>query len=125
RIPVVFDAHEYWPEADLGAAEFEIRFWEDFERRLLPHTALRATVSPGLAALMERQYGVPFLVLPNAEPRASALPARDAAGPGGPVQFLFQGGFARGRGIDLLIEAWPRVTAQAHLVLRGPSGEFR
>lgn len=124
-VPVVFDAHEYWPEADLAAAGFEQQFWEDMERSLLPHTRLRATVSTGLAALMERQYGVPFLVLPNAEPRAS-LPARPPpAVETPPCVFLFQGGFARGRGIELLIEAWPQVRADAHLHLRGPLGPWR
>ncbi|MEJ8835230.1 glycosyltransferase family 4 protein [Ramlibacter sp. AN1133] len=127
RVPVVFDAHEFWPEADLGAALFEQQLWQAVERRLVRHAALRATVSPGLAALMQRLYGVPFLVLPNAEPRSSALAAGPAAAAprAGPCRFLFQGGFARGRGIELLIAAWPRVREDAQLVLRGPAGEWR
>jgi glycosyltransferase involved in cell wall biosynthesis len=124
-VPVVFDAHEYWPEADLGSADFEQQFWERLERQLLPHTALRATVSSGLARLMERQYGLPFMLLPNAEPLASQCGPHAQPHAGQPCVFLFQGGFARGRGIELLIAAWPDVCEDAHLVLRGPLGEWR
>ncbi len=124
RAPVVFDAHEYWPEADLTAAEFEIRFWEDVERRLLPHAALRVSVSTGIAEFMEQQYGVPFSVIPNAEPLRALRPPTPPP-PEPPCLFLFQGGFAPGRGIELLIAAWKRVDPRAHLLLRGPHGEWR
>lgn len=124
RVPVIFDAHEYWPEADLGSADFEIGFWEDMERRLLRHADLRVTVSTGLARRMERQYGTPFMVVPNAEPLASRLEEAAPAPPAPTCQFLFQGVFAPGRGLELLIAAWPRTAPEAHLVLRGPPWEF-
>lgn len=124
RVPVIFDAHEYWPEADLASADFEIAFWEDMERRLLRHADLRVTVSTGLARRMERQYGTPFLVVPNAEPRASGLAQPPTPPPAPPCEFLFQGVFAPGRGLELLVAAWPRTAPEAHLVLRGPPWAF-
>lgn len=123
---VVFDAHEYWPEADLGSAEFEKRFWEDLERVLVPLAELRVTVSTGLANLMQQRYGVPVMVVPNAELRANLLAPRPAPGAARqPCTFLFQGGFARGRGLELLIEAWPLTDEQALLHLRGPDCDYR
>jgi glycosyltransferase involved in cell wall biosynthesis len=74
---------------------------------------------------MERHYGVPFMVLPNAEPRASQCDVQRQQRADKTCVFLFQGGFARGRGIELLIAAWSEVSEDAHLVLRGPLGEFR
>lgn len=124
KAKVVFDAHEYWAEADLGAADFEIQLWARVERLLLPHADLRFTVSTGLARMMEASYGVPVGVLPNAEPKSEQ---RRMGGhkPDGVCDFLFQGGFARGRGIELLIDAWPDVAESAHLHLRGPLGDWR
>jgi glycosyltransferase involved in cell wall biosynthesis len=125
-VPVLYDAHEYWAEADVDSFEYEKQFWMDVERRLVVHADLRQTVSPGLAALMSAQYGVPFDMVPNCEPADRLAPARDA-GPrtDGPCQFLFQGNFAAGRGIDLLIEAWAATDARAILQLRGPDNPFK
>lgn len=124
RAKVVFDAHEYWPEADLGAADFEVAFWAKVERLLLPHTDLRFIVSTGLARMTESNCGVPVAVLPNAEPRSGEL-VEPRPKPTDVCHFLFQGGFARGRGIELLIDIWPEVIETAHLHLRGPVGEWR
>lgn len=127
-VPVVYDAHEYWPEADLGSLAYESDFWRCMEQKLLPHAQLRVTVSPGLADLMQRESGAPFGVLPNAEPLDRAVAAHLAVTPGersDPCVFLFQGGFARGRGIEALIDAWASVSAGAHLHLRGPDGFYK
>jgi hypothetical protein len=51
-VPVIYDAHEYWPEARLSQLEFEGEFWRNFERRLVQHVDYRQTVSPGLAEHM-------------------------------------------------------------------------
>lgn len=125
RVKVVYDAHEYWPEADLGSADFEISLWMRLESLLARHAACRFTVSTGLAQLMSENYGLDFQLLPNAEPRRVRRLSPGQAAPADVCVFLFQGGFAQGRGIELLIEAWPSVCAQAHLHLRGPLGEWR
>src|SRR5207302_1174245 len=44
---------------------------------------------------------------------------------GDELVFLYQGGFAPGRGIEHLIRAWAQVDAPARLLLRGPDNPFK
>jgi glycosyltransferase involved in cell wall biosynthesis len=129
KVPLIYDAHEFWPAADVDQAGFEHDFWVSLEKRLVSQVDYAQTVTPGLAAHMTRLYGVPFFCTPNAEPIAAKLPAREASKntgkAGSKCRFLFQGGFAPARGIDILIKAWPRTDSAAVLVLRGPDNEYR
>ena len=126
-VPVIYDAHEFWPEADVDQSEEERTFWLKLEGRLLAGVDLAQTVSPGLANLMTRLYGTKFAVLPNAEPLSGGLVAPTPKHPSDSrsCRFLFQGGFARARGIDLLISAWPMTHSDAILELRGPNNEYK
>jgi glycosyltransferase involved in cell wall biosynthesis len=125
-IPVLYDAHEYWPEADVDSFEYEKEFWVSMERRLLLHTDLRQGVSPGIAGFMAAQYGVPFGYVPNCEPADRLLPSRRRESRAdGSCVFLFQGNFATGRGIELLIQAWSDTDPRAILQLRGPDNPFK
>ena len=126
NIPLFYDAHEYWPEADPSSFEFERQFWVGMERRLVKHTDYRQTVSPGLAGIMSKQYGCDFNVTPNAEPIANAKPTFNNLNKNATqCHFLYQGGFATGRGIDLLIKAWPNTDERAILSLRGPENSYK
>lgn len=120
-VPVFYDAHEYWPEADFARYEYETQFWIGLERRMVAHADYRQTISPGLTKYMTAQYGVSFEVVPNCEPADSLLPLipRQPRADG-MCHFLYQGRFAAGRGIDLLIQAWPDTEPDAILLLRGP-----
>jgi glycosyltransferase involved in cell wall biosynthesis len=125
-VPILYDAHEYWPEADVSSFEYEKQFWINLERRMVAHADHRQTVSPGLTALMSAQYGVPFENVPNCEPvdrlrPVIARPLRED----GSCHFLFQGNFAPGRGIDLLIGAWKDTDPRAILLLRGPDNPHK
>lgn len=120
--PLIYDAHEYWAHADVQQAEFEQHFWTALEARLLTHVDLAVTVSTPLSKIMSHEYGTTFATLPNAEPIESLCNIKSAQLPESPCTFLFQGGFAQGRGIDLLINAWPSdLNANARLLLRGPN----
>lgn len=126
-IPVVYDAHEYWPESDLRSHEYEVQYWIRLERRLVSQVDYCQTVSFGLAEWMSKQYEKPFESVPNCEPlsayiKPEALPQKDH---GSACHFLFQGAFAVGRGIELLIAAWPHTDAEAILFLRGPDNPFK
>jgi glycosyltransferase involved in cell wall biosynthesis len=124
--PLIYDAHEYWAHADVQQAEFEKRFWTALEARLLAHVDLAATVSTPLSQVMSDDYGTIFETLPNAEPIQSASIAKASRSSDATCTFLFQGGFAQGRGIDLLINAWPsRGNTNARLLLRGPHSAER
>lgn len=125
-IPIVYDAHEYWPEADVASFEFEKMFWIGMERRLVQSVEHCQTVSPGLAKIMSEQYGREFHVVPNCEPLISAIePEFLRQRDDGTCHFIFQGNFAPKRGIDLLIDAWAGTEPGAILVLRGPDNDHK
>lgn len=125
-VPVLYDAHEYWPEQDVRGSEAEKDFWIALERRLVAHADRLQTVSPGLAALMSAQYGRPFETVPNCEPADRLLPWRERAPRAdGSCHFIYQGNFAPGRGLDLLVQAWPETDPRAILQLRGIGGEYK
>jgi glycosyltransferase involved in cell wall biosynthesis len=127
---VVFDAHEYWPYSFTDFQHWEIEFWSSLEARFALAADLRVTVSPQLADRMSREYGVPFLNLPNAATVAQGeIAGLDEAfvkrARRGPLRVLYQGGFAQGRGLEEVIQAWQHVRSGAVLSLRGPDNEYR
>jgi glycosyltransferase involved in cell wall biosynthesis len=124
-VPLVYDAHEYWPYSLPGAKPWQIRYWSDLERTLVKHVTLPITVSPPLAELMTRDYGSIFDCIPNCAPLGSELEvdleAALASRSGyDNVIFLVQAGFVAERGFDKLVKAWSKVDSRAKLWLRGP-----
>jgi glycosyltransferase involved in cell wall biosynthesis len=123
-VPLLYDAHEFWGQADPSSFEFERQFWIGMEQRLVRHADRRQTVSPGLARIMSELYSCDFDVVPNCEPLASVQASLSGTGSSS-CKFLFQGNFAVARGIDLLIQAWPGTREEAHLLLRGPNSTYK
>lgn len=124
KIPVLYDAHEYWPEADVRALEYEEQYWRQLERRLVPYCDYCQTVSPGLAEIMQAQYGNKFSFVPNCVPIHDGLINHSPLDKTDKCSFLFLGSFAPGRGIELLIQAWSKTSESALLLLRGPVNPF-
>jgi glycosyltransferase involved in cell wall biosynthesis len=128
---VVYEALEYWPEADPSQPDFAKEFWRQLESRIVPYADHCGTVTPQLAALMQEDFGVDFFAVPNCIPcSGKASSSRDetiegAATESGSVRFLFQGNFAPHRGIELLLKAWGKVEPSAILLLRGPDNPFK
>jgi glycosyltransferase involved in cell wall biosynthesis len=122
--PLLYDSHEYWPQADLLGEAWEERVTTSIERRLIRRADRVVSVSPPLARHLERLYGIDdVLAVPNAEPRARR-PAEPAA-PRRPVRFLLQGQVARGRGIERLLASWAELDEpEAVLYLRCPPNDF-
>jgi glycosyltransferase involved in cell wall biosynthesis len=124
-VPLVYDAHEYWPYAFPKFQRWESEFWCGVEKSLIGRVALPLTVSPQLAAIMSDAYGVAFDCVPNCAPLGSetgidleaALAARAASEE---VIFLYQGGIAPQRGLEKLVGAWGKVDKRAKLWVRGP-----
>src|SRR3546814_1980830 len=69
---LVYDAHEYWPYSDFRFLQWESDFWAHIERGLAAEADIRLTVSGPLADRMAEDYGVPFSVVPNCEPKSAA-----------------------------------------------------
>lgn len=129
-VPVIYEALEYWPEADPDQGDFAILFWRQFESRLVGYADYRGTVSPPMAHLMRDIYGSDFYYIPNAPLANEQSPAPQSslirrAAKQGEVRFLFQGNFAPYRGLEQLIQAWAKVPRHAVLILRGPDNPFR
>lgn len=129
NVPLIYEALEYWPEADPNQHEFARIFWLQFEARLARYADFRGTVSPPLALLMSEQFGVPFYCVPNCAPLSSRiaappLPETTVVAPDR-VRFLFQGNFAPYRGLEQLVQAWNKVDPRAVLLLRGPDNAFK
>lgn len=128
-VPVFYDAHEYWAHSDVNSFEFEKCYWVALESRLVAFADYRQIVSPGLAALLSEQYSSPFSCLPNCEPwipnREVSLKDSETVNGIEECNFLFQGGFAQGRGLDLLINAWSQTCNHAILSLRGRDNLYK
>ncbi|RYG37526.1 MAG: hypothetical protein EON93_03510, partial [Burkholderiales bacterium] len=93
---LIYDAHEFWPYSFPQFSEpEEEQAWVRIERKLVQATDARFVVSPGLAEAMGKEYGLPFLTLPNAAPlaEASSLPSKSSKS-SDRLEFLFLGGFA-------------------------------
>ena len=119
KIPVFYDAHEYYPDSDVLRISYERQFFANLEKKLVPYTDLRQTVSPGLAEIMEEDYNVKFSYVPNCEPLRKLKLSKKISDKDN-CNFLYQGNFAPDRGIDLLIDAWTKTNGKAILLLRGP-----
>jgi glycosyltransferase involved in cell wall biosynthesis len=124
---LLYDTHEYWPQANRTASALEERLTETLERRLIRAADAVVTVSPQLARHLERTYGLTGVVAaPNAVPfREEVTPSPPRRR--GPVRFLLQGHVGPGRGVGELLEAWARLSIgdDAELVVRAPFGPER
>lgn len=129
-IPIIYEALEYWPEADPDQGDFLRIFWSQFESRLVGYADYRGTVSPSLAQLMGDVYKSEFYWVPNAPPlfvsnSEKPLPSSVDFSKQNVVRFIFQGNFAPHRNLEHLIRIWGKVSLNAVLILRGPENSFR
>ena len=124
-IPVIYEALEYWPEADPESEQFEIDFWVDMERFLLTYVDYCNTVSPGLAALMANKYGRDFETVPNCCPLRQGVGQDFIRQTNANTRFIFQGSFAPSRGLEELIKAFSSKHVNACLHLRGKDNSYR
>ncbi|WP_166294306.1 glycosyltransferase family 4 protein [Bradyrhizobium sp. 2S1] len=122
---LVYDAHEYWPYAIQAFRHWECEFWVSIDRGLAANADLRSTVSPPLAALMSDTYGMNFFSVPNCVPLSQALPGTTTKFNDEIIEYLYQGIFAPGRGLEELIDAFVRTTGRIRLKLRGPDGNYK
>lgn len=139
HIPLVYDAHEFWPYADVYFKPWETDFWLNFESVLLKQVDVPVTVSRGLAEKMEEKYHQSFLYVPNTELKKDHLTLESTKPQKAEmleytqlpetllersIVFLYQGAFAKGRGLKKLIKAWKRVDKCCLLFMRGPDNEY-
>ena len=123
--PVLFDAHEYYPEHFA-----QLRWWRlvmapylDYLcRTYMPQAGATTTVSPGLAALYAGRVGVEPTVIVNAPPRADLQPSPA----GRPVRLLHHGLADRRRRLERMVEAVRLLDDRfvLHLMLMGSNRDI-
>ena len=130
---LVYDCHEFLPHAWPDATRWNRWLLGRYEGWLIRFADNVFSVNPLLAAeIMNAYRGIEVQSVPNAAPLGDERmnstgdatgDRRAAAGCAGrprPLEFLFQGGFGPGRGIEELIRAWQAVNPNdAVLLLRG------
>jgi glycosyltransferase involved in cell wall biosynthesis len=123
--PVIYDSHEFWPEADLRAANLQIMMMKSFERKLIRQADVVITVSPQIARLLEKLYKIKNVrSVPNAEPNIDHSINRNCEITY-PIRFLLQGQASPGRGIEEFLESWSQLRdKRAILILRCPENPF-
>lgn len=101
--PLVFDAHELFPEVpELVDKPFVRRVWRNVERRCLPHVSLAFTVSRPVADEYNRRYGIRMNVLRNV-PQNTAIEL-SVKRVGERSTLLYQGAVNVGRGVRELVD---------------------
>ncbi len=124
--PVIYDSHELWPEADPVAENWEKKVTTWVERWLIRNANTVITVTPQIARRLEGLYGITnALTVPNAEPFHNTITPSYKRPISLPLNFLYQGGVAPGRGIEEFIGLWSQVKEdRAILTLRAPENDY-
>jgi glycosyltransferase involved in cell wall biosynthesis len=127
-VPLVYDAHELYPEIGTLTARQRSRLGR-LERRLMPTANASITVNPYIADEMARRYRMakPHVILNAIDPPSADVEVEQAGnsfraklGLGADVRILlFQGWMSETRGLDRLITAVSQTSDHIHLVLLG------
>ncbi len=118
RIPVVYDAHELWPDRN---GRPEPRWWLIACESLFVRAADEViTTSPGYADTMMRRYRIRRPTVVRNVPAEASPPA--AGRPPGPPVLVYVGGVLRGRGIEQAISALPHLS-DVRLDVIGPGAD--
>jgi glycosyltransferase involved in cell wall biosynthesis len=123
---IVYDTHELETEVH-GSTGVRRVFARMVERNLIRFVDQIITVSPSIAGWYQIAYGISNVHVVRNLPHATPRPEEDTRGllrrhcgvGADELLFIYQGLFVEGRGIELLLAAWPEVGAGKHLVFMG------
>jgi glycosyltransferase involved in cell wall biosynthesis len=123
---VIYDCHEFTPHMKLNAHGAEIAHWRRYERKWARHIDAFVTVTPQIAELCARLYGLRKAhCVPNAPPLCPPRRPSCQRPLRAKVLFLLQGGAAPGRGFEALLHAWRRFNEpRACLLIRCPDSAY-
>jgi glycosyltransferase involved in cell wall biosynthesis len=124
--PVVYDSHEFWPEAFLESGPFAKKVVEGLERHYVQKADFVITVNSRLAAHLAKLYGLKKVYsVPNAQPIEAKIKPEFSGSLNFPIKFLLQGQVAAKRGIEELLDAWINLEEKrVLLVLRCPANNY-
>jgi glycosyltransferase involved in cell wall biosynthesis len=121
---LVFDAHEYFEEVpEVTGRPLIKKIWQLVANLCIPKAHLAYTVNRALAQLFSEKYRIPFHTIRNV-PYPYGIISRN------PKQekpiILYQGALNKGRGLEYLIQAMPRIDAICLIAGEGDlSGQLR
>jgi len=120
-VPLVYDAHEFWPGRDRHGRPTPYQQWQEkrTERRLGGLAAEVITVGPELAQLLEKHYGwTNVTVVKN----TFAMPAAGtpAPSPASPTAVVYAGRIGPGRDLETVVKAASDI-APLRTILVGPA----
>lgn len=101
--PVVFDAHEYYPEEFSGSRLWRLLFRRHYVQlceEYIPRCAAMTTVCPGLAELYQKHFGARPTVIRNAPEYEELAPSPPL---GGGIRLIHHGGASKDRRIEDMI----------------------
>lgn len=108
RKPIVFDAHELYPEVpELAHRPMVKKTWELIERLTLKQIKRGYTVCQPIADIYQRKYNIEMKVVRNAPMSNVAKPVDNYLSFTGKKMILYQGAVNIGRGIEWMIDAMP------------------
>lgn len=131
-IPVIYDAHEFYPYCSSSSDKEFVRYFLDYEDSIIHDIDYVVSVNPLICEQIAKAYNLDkTFSVPNCAPRnVKEAPFEcdyPSSLPDGCVKFLFQGGISAERGFEELLKAWKLLGTDsgAVLLLRGPDGEQR
>jgi hypothetical protein len=126
KVKIVFEALEFWTEADNDFHPNEKKFYKDIEEYLLKHCDFCHTVSKGLAETFKENYSKEFDYSFNAVPLTTKRTISNTEIQESHIlKFIFQGTFARNRYLEELITAFSSPKVKSKLYLRGKNNLYK
>jgi glycogen synthase len=118
-VPLVYDAHEFWPGRDRHGRPTPYQHWREtrLERRLGAGAAEVVTVGPELAQLLEKRYGWTNVTVVR---NTFSMPPDDRKPPDQPTAAVYAGRIGPGRDLETVV-ATARAIRPLKTVLVGPA----
>ena len=115
RKPLVYDAHEYFPEMQEVVTRPGVKkMWERIERKSIPKLSAAYTISNGYADMFMKKYAKKFEVVRNV-PVLEKLPEGQKSA----RYVLYQGAVNVGRGLEELVRSMPQIDVNLHIIGNG------
>ncbi len=128
---LVYDSHELWPYVYTDAYWLDTQLLSGLEGLFIRYADSVITVSNYIKNILDGLYRHPHIaVIPNVEPLEDTIqPIQNNKVNEDTINFLFIGGFAPGRGIELLIRNWQQLVLKNdlnfNLLIQGPNNIYK
>lgn len=103
---LIFDSHEYYTEVPELIDRPRIKnFWKKIERKILPQLTKMITVSPSIADLYKKEYGIEVKLLRNVPEKENTIYEVANLKVNNNKVIIYQGAINVNRGIEYMVKA--------------------